>query len=170
MASPNGSRPPVPRGPARKHEAKQQQQQQQHHHHGQTAQQQHERAPASAPGPLPAGIGSGAHDPLGGGGALDADDLLYEYFPLSLDDWMPPVDAVYRPHVVHHTIVPPEVKAQQIPTLSPYPTFLMNHAHTVPLDTIYNKASHRITTRIAAAPWHACIADARTHTHDKKAP
>ncbi|CAK1360001.1 Protein pacG [Cercospora beticola] len=29
-------------------------------------------------------------------------DLLYEYFPLSLDDWMPPVDAVYRPHVVHH--------------------------------------------------------------------
>jgi len=26
---------------------------------------------------------------------------------------MPPVDAVYRPHVVHHTIVPPEVKAQQ---------------------------------------------------------
>lgn len=29
-------------------------------------------------------------------------DLLYEYFPLTLDDWMPPVDAVYRPHVVHH--------------------------------------------------------------------
>lgn len=27
-------------------------------------------------------------------------DLLYEYFPLGLDDWMPPVDAVYRPHVV----------------------------------------------------------------------
>jgi hypothetical protein len=40
-------------------------------------------------------------------------DPLYEYFPLSLDDWMPPVDAVYRPHVVHHTIVPPEIKAQQ---------------------------------------------------------
>lgn len=33
-------------------------------------------------------------------------DLLYEYFPLSLDDWMPPVDAVYRPHVVHHIQVP----------------------------------------------------------------
>lgn len=29
-------------------------------------------------------------------------DLLYEHFPLGLDDWMPPVDAVYRPHVVHH--------------------------------------------------------------------
>ncbi|KAL2119710.1 hypothetical protein VTJ04DRAFT_6671 [Mycothermus thermophilus] len=42
------------------------------------------------------------------------EDLLYEYFPLSLDDWMPPVDAIYRPHVVHHTIVPPEVKAQQV--------------------------------------------------------
>lgn len=27
---------------------------------------------------------------------------------------MPPVDAIYRPHVVHHTIVPPEVKAQQM--------------------------------------------------------
>ena len=27
---------------------------------------------------------------------------------------MPPVDAVYRPHVVHHTIVPPEIKAQQL--------------------------------------------------------
>lgn len=27
---------------------------------------------------------------------------------------MPPVDAVYRPHIVHHTIAPPEFKAQQI--------------------------------------------------------
>ena len=33
---------------------------------------------------------------------LDSADLLYEYFPLGLDDWLPPVDAVYRPHVVHH--------------------------------------------------------------------
>ena len=33
---------------------------------------------------------------------LDPADLLYEYFPLGLDDWQPPVDAVYRPHVVHH--------------------------------------------------------------------
>ncbi|KAL5091478.1 hypothetical protein Trisim1_003082 [Trichoderma cf. simile WF8] len=41
-------------------------------------------------------------------------DPLYEYFPLSVDDWMPPVDAVYRPHIVHHTIAPPEFKAQQI--------------------------------------------------------
>ena len=32
----------------------------------------------------------------------DSADLLYEYFPLSVDDWQPPVDAVYRPHVVHH--------------------------------------------------------------------
>ncbi|KXX78041.1 Protein pacG [Madurella mycetomatis] len=45
---------------------------------------------------------------------LESADMLYEYFPLSLDDWMPPVDAIYRPHVVHHTIVPPEVKAQQM--------------------------------------------------------
>ncbi|KAL8925407.1 MAG: hypothetical protein Q9208_003499 [Pyrenodesmia sp. 3 TL-2023] len=33
---------------------------------------------------------------------IDPADLLYEYFPLGLDDWQPPVDAVYRPHVVHH--------------------------------------------------------------------
>lgn len=38
-------------------------------------------------------------------------DLLYEYFPLGLDDWMPPVDAVYRPHVVHHTNLPKDPKA-----------------------------------------------------------
>lgn len=39
-------------------------------------------------------------------------DLLYEYFPLSLDDWQPPVDAVYRPHVVHHINSLPENKAR----------------------------------------------------------
>lgn len=33
---------------------------------------------------------------------IESIDQLYEYFPLSLDDWMPPVDAIYRPHVVHH--------------------------------------------------------------------
>lgn len=33
-------------------------------------------------------------------------DLLYEYFPLGMDDWQAPVDAVYRPHVVHHTNMP----------------------------------------------------------------
>jgi hypothetical protein len=47
-------------------------------------------------------------------GSPENADLLYEYFPLSLDDWMPPVDAIYRPHVVHHTIVPPELKATQL--------------------------------------------------------
>lgn len=39
-------------------------------------------------------------------GPDESADLLYEYFPLGLDDWMPPVDAVYRPHVVHHTNLP----------------------------------------------------------------
>jgi hypothetical protein len=37
-------------------------------------------------------------------------DTLYEYFPLGLDDWMPPADAVYRPHVVHHTNLPADPK------------------------------------------------------------
>ncbi|XP_044716318.1 NDT80 / phoG like DNA-binding family domain-containing protein [Hirsutella rhossiliensis] len=49
-----------------------------------------------------------------GNSPADDPDPLYEYFPLTVDDWMPPVDAVYRPHVVHHTIVPPEIKAQQV--------------------------------------------------------
>lgn len=47
---------------------------------------------------------------------VESADHLYEYFPLSLDDWMPPVDAIYRPHVVHHLRVPPELKAQQVRT------------------------------------------------------
>lgn len=33
--------------------------------------------------------------------SADPADTLYEYFPLGLDDWLPPVDAVYRPHGVH---------------------------------------------------------------------
>lgn len=33
----------------------------------------------------------------------DSVDKLYEYFPLTVEDWMPPVDAVFRPHVVHHS-------------------------------------------------------------------
>lgn len=36
----------------------------------------------------------------------ESNDFLYEYFPLGLDDWQAPVDAVYRPHVVHHTNMP----------------------------------------------------------------
>ncbi|PSR81048.1 acid phosphatase [Coniella lustricola] len=44
----------------------------------------------------------------------DDEEELYEYFPLSLDDWMAPVDAIYRPHVVHHTIVPPDLQAQHV--------------------------------------------------------
>ncbi|KAJ9151108.1 Protein pacG [Pleurostoma richardsiae] len=57
---------------------------------------------------VPAGKGNPSGSPV------ESADLLYEYFPLSLDDWMPPVDAIYRPHVVHHTLVPPEIKAQQV--------------------------------------------------------
>ena len=45
---------------------------------------------------------------------LETADLLYEYFPLSLDDWMQPVDAIYRPHVVHHLRVPIEEGPQQV--------------------------------------------------------
>lgn len=36
----------------------------------------------------------------------DDSDPWYEYFPLGLDDWQEPVDAVYRPHVVHHITIP----------------------------------------------------------------
>lgn len=40
-------------------------------------------------------------------------ELLYEYFPLTMGDYMPPVDAVYRPHVVHHITVPQDVKTEK---------------------------------------------------------
>lgn len=46
-----------------------------------------------------------SHSPSTFQNGLDTADLLYEYFPLGLDDWMPPVNAVYRPHVVHHVNV-----------------------------------------------------------------
>lgn len=44
---------------------------------------------------------------------IENTDFLYEYFPLTVDDWIPPVDAIYRPHVVHHTITPENVRAEQ---------------------------------------------------------
>ncbi|KAF2156326.1 p53-like transcription factor [Myriangium duriaei CBS 260.36] len=31
----------------------------------------------------------------------EAADTLYEYFPLSFDEWLPPVNAIYRPHAAH---------------------------------------------------------------------
>lgn len=45
----------------------------------------------------------------------DSADQLYEYFPLGLGEWDRPCEAVYRPHVVHHTNVvldPKEVAAR----------------------------------------------------------
>lgn len=44
---------------------------------------------------------------------MESIDHLYEYFPLSVDDWMLPVDAIYRPHVVHHLGVTLDLKARQ---------------------------------------------------------
>lgn len=49
---------------------------------------------------LSKGRTASGHNP--GGSPVESADLLYEYFPLSLDDFLDPVDAVYRPHVVHH--------------------------------------------------------------------
>ncbi|KAI1434782.1 hypothetical protein GGR50DRAFT_660876 [Xylaria sp. CBS 124048] len=49
-----------------------------------------------------------------GGSPAEEQEELYEYFPLSLDDWTPLVDTVYRPHLVHHIALPQEIKAQQI--------------------------------------------------------
>ncbi|RYP51716.1 hypothetical protein DL768_003017 [Monosporascus sp. mg162] len=48
------------------------------------------------------------------GSPVEDADMLYEYFPLSVDDWTPLVDTVYRPHIVHHIAVPQEIKAQAI--------------------------------------------------------
>lgn len=47
---------------------------------------------------------------LQSGGNDEETDPLYEYFPLGLDDWQEPVDAVYRPHVVHHIALPSSSK------------------------------------------------------------
>lgn len=41
-------------------------------------------------------------------------EQLYEYFPLTVDDWTPPVDTIYRPHIVHHIAIPQEIKAQKV--------------------------------------------------------
>ncbi|ETN43358.1 uncharacterized protein HMPREF1541_02517 [Cyphellophora europaea CBS 101466] len=42
-------------------------------------------------------------------------DQLYEYFPLPLEDWQPPVDAVFRPHVVHHELpFPPDPRSPMV--------------------------------------------------------
>lgn len=46
--------------------------------------------------------------------ADESADLLYEYFPLSMDDWMPPIDAVYRPHVVHHIKLPSDPRDPKV--------------------------------------------------------
>lgn len=67
---------------------------------------------AAAPGESSPAVDRGRK--LGHGSPVENADTLYEYFPLSLDDWMPPVDAIYRPHVVHHTILPPDLKAAQL--------------------------------------------------------
>lgn len=39
---------------------------------------------------------------------------LYEYFPLGLDGWMPPVDPVYRPHIAHNDVLVPELRGLMI--------------------------------------------------------
>ncbi|KAH6647659.1 hypothetical protein BKA67DRAFT_662431 [Truncatella angustata] len=53
---------------------------------------------------------------IGGGLASPTEEAeeLYEYFPLSVDDWTPLVDTIYRPHIVHHIAVPQEIKAQKV--------------------------------------------------------
>ncbi|KAK6064144.1 acid phosphatase (NDT80/PhoG like DNA-binding family protein) [Seiridium cupressi] len=55
-----------------------------------------------------AGTGGGHASPT------EEDEELYEYFPLSVDDWTPLVDTIYRPHIVHHIAVPQEIKAQKV--------------------------------------------------------
>lgn len=44
----------------------------------------------------------------------ESSEPLYEYFPLGLDGWMQPVDAVYRPHVAHNSVLVPELKGLMI--------------------------------------------------------
>ncbi|KAK8116019.1 hypothetical protein PG984_012521 [Apiospora sp. TS-2023a] len=50
------------------------------------------------------------------GSPSEETEQLYEYFPLSIDDWTPLVDTVYQPgpHIVHHIAVPQEIQAQKV--------------------------------------------------------
>lgn len=73
--------------------------------HHDSPQQPNKKTPRLSGTPRPASITlNGVSSP--GSGV----DTLYEYFPLGLEDWMPPVDAVYRPHVVHHLNPPVDSK------------------------------------------------------------
>jgi hypothetical protein len=45
---------------------------------------------------------------------MESSEPLYEYFPLGLNEWTPPVDAVYRPHVAHSTVLVIELKGLKI--------------------------------------------------------
>ena len=54
------------------------------------------------------------HSTVFGSSPDESADQLYEYFPLGLDDWMPPVDAVYRPHVVHNSNQPRDPQAMAV--------------------------------------------------------
>jgi len=56
----------------------------------------------SLPSPRTLLAGSQSQGPKYKSESADPADSLYEYFPLTNDEWHPPVDAVYRPHVVHH--------------------------------------------------------------------
>ena len=76
------------------------------HHHPGHPHQRPELVPMSSSG---SGPYAGHVKTEGGEGSADQ---LYEYFPLGLDDWMPPVDAVFRPHVVHHSgPLPPDPRS-----------------------------------------------------------
>uniref|UniRef100_A0A060TDN7 ARAD1D45518p n=1 Tax=Blastobotrys adeninivorans TaxID=409370 RepID=A0A060TDN7_BLAAD len=46
------------------------------------------------------------------GDAKDSGDCDYEYFPMPLNYWLPPVEVVYRPHAVHHPLKFPRGKSQ----------------------------------------------------------
>ena len=70
-------------------------------------------SPVKKPPPRPSPLSAPpfTHTSLPSNTSGDSADHLYEYFPLGASDWMPPVDAVYRPHVVHHMNMPPVTTA-----------------------------------------------------------
>ncbi|KAA8907624.1 hypothetical protein TRICI_004915 [Trichomonascus ciferrii] len=41
-------------------------------------------------------------------------DYDYEYFPMPMNYWLPPVEVVYRPHAVHHPLKFPRGKSQSM--------------------------------------------------------
>ncbi|CAN6657211.1 hypothetical protein TRVA0_029S01486 [Trichomonascus vanleenenianus] len=45
---------------------------------------------------------------------VKTNEMDYEYFPMPLNYWLPPVEVVYRPHAIHHPLKFPQGKTKKL--------------------------------------------------------